>query len=383
MAMTDSGSTEQRDGPTLIDLLAIVVSRRRAFAIITLSSIILGLILAFSVTRYYKSVGRVLPPSEKNTLAGIAGLSSLGRALPQELTGLIGEEDTHNFIAILRSRGVMESIVRQFDLIQVYRVPDSSMERAVETLEGNTEIEWTEERTLEIRVWDEDARRASEITNSYVSLLNKRFYELQTQEARNAREFIERRLGQNREELYEAETMLQQYQEKTGMVFPPDILEGQGSVAELFGTKVRKEIELEILRRSVGEENSQYQQLQLELETLKRKIAKFPEVGIESLRLVRQVIIQQRIMEIIVPLYEQARVDEHKDVPVAYVLDTAIPGERPDKPRRIFIVGIATFLGIAASLGFIWMMEYGTFLKAHNPHQWEKLKGMMRAFRVR
>jgi uncharacterized protein involved in exopolysaccharide biosynthesis len=72
-------------------------------------------------------------------------------------------------------------------------------------------------------------------------------------------------------------------------------------------------------------------------------------------------------MELIVPLYEQAKITENKDVPVAYVLDPAKPGERPDRPKRIFVVGISLFLGIVAAAGTVIFQEYRAWLAADRP----------------
>ena len=79
--------------------------------------------------------------------------------------------------------------------------------------------------------------------------------------------------------------------------------------------KAKKEIEVGILRRTVSADDVRLKQAELELRELERKLSTFPGVGIESLRLYRDLAIQQKIIEFLVPLYEQAKVDEQKDVP--------------------------------------------------------------------
>ncbi len=99
----------------------------------------------------------------------------------------------------------------------------------------------------------------------------------------------------------------------------------------------------------------------------------------ESLRLYREMAIQQKIMEFIIPLYEQAKFDEHKDVPVAYVLDKAVPGERPDRPKRLFVAGAAAFLGFILSLIMIMVNEYLSHLKVEAPDHWQRLAAIKRS----
>jgi len=368
----------------VLDLLLVLARWRKTLVIGILASMIVGIGLAFIVKREYKSVARVLPPKETNTLSGLAGLASLAKSLPGNLARFGKNEDPYDFVAILRSRTILEDVIAKFDLIRVYDIPDASIEKAMKALVDNTEVDWTEENVLEIRVWDVDAQRAAAMANYYADLLNKRNFELLTQEARNNRVFIEQRLAQNREDLRMAEDSLQGYQERRGMVVPSDgSASGLSSFAELYAIRVKKEIEVGILRRTLGETHPQYMQAQLELSMISKELSRFPEIGIGSLRLLREVLIQQKIMEMMVPLYEQARINEHKDVPVAYLLDPAKPGERPDRPRRLVIVAIAVFLGIVVSSIVVVLREHVAHLRASSPEEYQKLLALGRIFRFR
>ncbi|MCU0454132.1 MAG: Wzz/FepE/Etk N-terminal domain-containing protein [Bacteroidetes bacterium] len=349
--------------------LAVVVARRlRLIGWVTLTGLVVGLVLAFTVTRHYKSVTRILPPKESPTLAGLAGLSSLVKNLPGGLTKFGGATDAYDYVALLKSRTISEEVVHRFNLKAVYEMSDSSMERTIKALWMNVEVDWTEENTLEIRVWDEDAQRAADMANAFVQLLNQRSYELQTQEGRNNRVFIEQRVAQNREDLFRAEQELKKYQEQEGLIILPEGSSGGvGAIAELYAMKVQKEIELEVLSKSVERASPLYQRALLEYRSIDEKIARIPDVGMNSLRRYREVLIQQKIMELIVPIYEQAKINEYKDVPVAYVLDAAKPGERPDRPKRLFVLGISVFLSLVIAFGTVAFMEYRAWMISERP----------------
>ena len=339
----------------IADLARIIARYRKSIAIIVGFSCVVGIVTALLVSRQFKSVTRVLPPKETNMLSGLSGLSTMMKSLPGGLGSLAKKnDDAFDYIAILRSRTVMEEIARKFDLMKVYEISDGSMEKTLKELRANSEIEWAEDNTMEIRVWDTDTRRAADIANAFVDLLNNRSRELQNSEARFNRKFIENRVLTNREDIAKAEEKLQKYQEEKGIMIPMDPSSaGVSSFGELYAMLVKKEIEKDLVRRSMGDDNPQYQQLTSELAAIRSQLSKFPKLGIESLRLYRELYIQQKIMELIVPMYEQAKVNENKSVPVAYILDTAIPGERPDRPKRLFILGIIVFLGIITSAGYI------------------------------
>ena len=60
-------------------------------------------------------------------------------------------------------------------------------------------------------------------------------------------------------------------------------------------------------------------------------------------RLMRDYEIQNKLLEFIYPIYEQARIEEQKDMPVVLVVDTAIPPQKKSSPKRVLIV-IGAFL---------------------------------------
>jgi len=367
--------TEADRGSQFLDLLTVIRRHIKILIAGTLSALVIGLALAFTVTRYYQAITRVLPPKESAMLSGLGGISSLMKSLPAGLNKIGGVDDAFNYMAILKSQTVMASVVEKFSLKSVYEIPDSSLEKAIKELRTNVEVDWTEENALEIRVWDKDRVRAAAIADYLVELLNERSIQLQTQEASNNRKFIEQRVIQNREDLRKAEEELKAYQETHGSLIISDVNSASLSpIAELYATRAVKEMELDVIAKTMGETNAQYRQKKVEFEVLNSRLQKFPEIGVRSVRLFREIAIQQKIMEMLVPLYEQAKVSEHKDVPVAYLLDKALASERPDRPKRASIVGIATILGFLLSLVFITLREYLGQLQSRDPRRYEQLR---------
>ena len=177
-------------------------------------------------------------------------------------------------------------------------------------------------------------------------------------EARENRVFIERRLDASRIELARTEDSLRAYQEQVKMIIIPDQgSSGIGALSELYALKAKKEIELAILKKSVTPEDPAIVQLKLELGEINNKLESFPEIGMASLRLYRDVLIQQKIVEFLIPLHEQARVDEQKDVPVLLVLDRAVPAEKKTRPQRMLIVLTTILLTLFGTIGWVFFIE--------------------------
>jgi tyrosine-protein kinase Etk/Wzc len=123
-----------------------------------------------------------------------------------------------------------------------------------------------------------------------------------------------------------------------------------GGAGELYGMKAKKEIELAVLEQRMSGDDPAIAQLELEIREIDRKLETFPEIGIESIRLYRDVVIQQKILEILLPLYEQAKVDEQKDVPVLLVLDRAVVAENKTVPKRSLVVFASASIVLLLSL---------------------------------
>jgi tyrosine-protein kinase Etk/Wzc len=334
----------------IIDFL-IVIAKYKKFIIrfvllILLSSIILFYLI---LPRWYKSVAVVMPPKQKNTLGLINSITRA--AAPLRSLGVGGvTDDLAQFQAILNSRRVMETVVNQFDLLSVYGL--KSVEKTIKELEGNCAFSLgKEDVALEISVYDTDPKRAANMANYFVEALNKTYLEMSVTEARSNREFIETRLTKVYKDLNDTEDAFKRYQQRSEIAFIPE--QGGNSisaVAELIAMKVKKELEVGIIEQSSGPDNEFLRQLKGELKEIKKKVDLIPEAGMQAIRLYRNMVTQEKILEYIVPLYEQAKIEEQRNTPTVIVLDTAVPAEKPSKPKRMLIISLIGF--ISTILGY-------------------------------
>jgi len=173
---------------------------------------------------------------------------------------------------------------------------------------------------------------------------------------------------------------LKAFQQKYGIYALPEQTESAiKAAAELKSQAVAREIELGIAKRSLGTDNPQTQALQLQLAEVNKKLREMkygtadwykdqslslfvpfkdvPGLATEYIRLYREFEIQNKLMEFLLPLYEQAKIDEEKDTPVVLVLDQAVPPERKAKPRRSLIVLIFMALAFMFSTTWVFVRE--------------------------
>lgn len=387
----EEGIDGQMRGNNLFDYLYILIKRRKFILTTVLGVAILSAGLSLLLPNWYAATASVLPPKRPGGLLSLleGGISSIFKSIPGLSGRLGGSQEAYSYLAILQSRTAMEKVIQKFDLINVYEIRKNSVEKAVKALRNNTEFDYATEGNITITVYDKDPQRAADMANYFVEQLNELSVQLGTQEARNNREFVERRYQQNMRDLKTAEDSLRAFQEKYGIyALPEQTASAIKAATELKSEAMAREVEFGIARQSLGTENPKTKALQLQLDELNKKLLEMkygtadwfknkslslfvpfqnvPELGMEYIRLYREFEIQNKLMAFLLPLYEQAKIDEQKDTPVVLVLDQAIPPERKSKPRRTLIVLIFTTLAFLFSTTWVFVQEIYDREKEHN-----------------
>jgi uncharacterized protein involved in exopolysaccharide biosynthesis len=361
-----------------IDLLdyVVVLARHKRFIVRFVSaSVLIAIILFYLVIpRWYKSTAVVMPPRQKSMLSMMSSLKSSTSSLRALGLG-VQNDDIQQYQVILNSRRIKEAVINKFDLMKVYDL--DIMEKAIKELEDNVGIALgKEDAALEINVYDTSPHRAADIANYYVEMLNKIYIEISVAEATSNRMFLEDRYNKNIEDLKSTEEKYKKFQEKYGVYSMSDQIKAAIEVAaKLQSEIVLKEVELGIIERTTTLENENRKNVKIELDELRRQMKnmkfgpssqnsgiqifpsfeKAPEIGIQYLNHFRDMEIQGKILEILVPLYEQAKIEEQRNIPMVLLLDSAVPAVKASKPKRLIIILLAFLVSIIlASLIALW-----------------------------
>ncbi|MFZ1289656.1 MAG: Wzz/FepE/Etk N-terminal domain-containing protein [Melioribacteraceae bacterium] len=338
----------------------------------------ISLIISFLVPKWYTSTASIIPPKSSGGLLGdITNISSTIKDLSKSL-GKLGSvsNEAYSFLAILESRTSFEKVIKKFNLRSVYEFDsDDYIEEVIQKLESNVEVNVADEGNINIKVTDEDPRRAADIAAYFVELLNEISTELGTYEARNNREFIEKRYLQCLDDLEDAEDSLKVFSEKYSVYSISDQTKASISAASELKAKIEIEkIELNLMKKNFGDNSPFVRDKEIIIMELGKRLYEFkytnektkndisfftpfselPQVGIKLLRLKADYELQTKILEFILPVYEQAKIEEKKDIPVCLLLDKPVPAEKKAGPKKAIIVGaaflISLFLSIILSL---------------------------------
>ena len=378
-----SNSPDKEKTKKFEDLLIVLVKYRRTIFINVLIITIAAAVISLIIPNKYTATSSFISPKKKGGIFGdIAGFSSTIKDLSKTLGGRLGTvtDEAYNYLVILQSRTASEQVIEKFNLREVYEIDtDKPYEDVIKELESNIDFNIEDEGNIVISVTDEVPKRASDIANYYVQIVNEMSVELGVTESRNNREFIEKRFFQAQKDIANIEDSLENFSRKYNVM----ALEEQMKAAIEVAAKVKAELEIAkleqtILLKNYGRDNPVVQESELKVIELNKQLAnlkfgedknlksslnlfvpfeKVPETGVMYVRLMRDYEIQNKLLEFIYPIYEQARIEEQKDMPVVLVVDEAISPQKKSSPKRTLIVIGAFLISFFFSLGYVLIKE--------------------------
>ena len=392
---TRGQETITQDNEVLTDNLLLFWTNRRLIIKNTIIVAFISLIISLLLPKWYASKAVVLSSG-----AGKFNFLSSISPIPVANFGLSTiNEDINNFIAILQSRTVKEYMVNKFNLVERYNQRD--IEYAMEAFEEKMELEVTEEGTLEISIIDKDPIVAKQMVSEVLIMLDQINQNIGMEAGKYNREFLEKRLNQNENNLEKAELDLKIFQEKTGII---DLVAQLSSTmqmsaqaynsifdayTELYAKKIETETQLAVakttlsinnptlmqLEKLLNEQTFQLEQLMIELDAKLQYLLSsitptqvdnipniefsvsfnsLPSLGLENARLIREVKLQSTIQEILIPQYEQAKLEETKNIPTLQLIDKPKVAINKAKPKRALIVIGSTLMSILVSFTFVY-----------------------------
>jgi capsule polysaccharide export protein KpsE/RkpR len=283
-------------------------------------------------------------------------------------------------------------VIGKFDLTSVYGITQYPREKTMKELLSNVEFHEGDGGILEVSVYDRDPLRATDMANYFLEVLNEINSGLHSQNAKGNRVFIEQRYRQCLEDVRKAEDSLHAFQVKNGVVALPEQLEATIKAGtEIYGKIAAKEIELDVMRRTLSDSHPLVVEAEIQLGALRGKLSDFntgkgirPDemkilvplgkasgLGLEYYRLYRDTEIQNRIFEFITPLFEQAKVEEQRSTPSVVVLDRATLPERKAKPRVAIFALIGAVASLLAAVIVVLTGEGIRRLRSLDPARWD------------
>jgi len=396
--LIDKSNGDERRTNFWLDVFILVLKKKKvifacAFLIMSITALYL-----LTLDKWYESKAIILLPEKSSSpLDALSGSLGIGASV----LGINAPANTSRYIAIVSSRRLREDLIDHYNLKESYGV--EKVDDALRILEKDLVAD-TDRKLGTIVItfhFFGDADKTAEMTNYVVAKLDEINRELATEQAKFTRKFIEDRYLQAKQDLKITEDSLNSFQKKYSVISIPEQTKAAiEAAAKLQAQYVAKETEYNVKKKTLGSNHPDLQLLESELQELRKSqnqmenggmdlsifipFKKTPDLAMSYIRLFRDVQINGKIVEFLMPQYEQAKIQEAKDTPTLLVLDTAKAADYSYKPRRTVItltVGVLTCIVMILLLYFReyqlneWTernKEFNTMLTLLKPSNWFK-----------
>ena len=349
---------------SLFDIAKIVWKRKKT--IITIVSIVtvLSLVFSFLLPKWYRATSVIVSKGGSSGLniGAIAGQFGLGGMLGG------GDETQNRYIAILNSTSIKRDVAKKFNLQEKYN--KKTMMKTIEEFNSHYNVNIGDEMQIFISIIDKDQEIVSDMVNYTVEILDSLNIALSTSSAHSKKIFIEKQMQDIQDTLVKVENELIKIMKDENILSLEDQVKvGVEKAAELKSGIIMKEIELEVAEKTFQSGSPQIIQLKYELKSLQGKFNDFyksstgkrllpnfstiPEVGLKIEVSKRKIEYYTTLLKYMGPQYEEAKIEEAKDIPTFQILDEATRPELKYKPKKALIVIFGWFMSLCFSIIFV------------------------------
>ncbi|MFA5032713.1 MAG: Wzz/FepE/Etk N-terminal domain-containing protein [bacterium] len=373
----------------LLDYIRVLVEYSKFIFWNTFIVTAFALIISFIMPEKYTSSASLLPPLSGTEMLGNIGTSMLGLG---SISGLTGNTPSDLFAAILKSKPVMDGVIKDGQLMKVYKT--RTMKGTYSILSKSTIVSVTPEGIILLSVTGNTPELAKLMTDSYIKNLDLINKNLLMSIGKRNRIFIEKRLEEVKNKLKLTEDSLCEFQGINKTISLQDELQPLLiAIADIKAKIISDEITLAMLRDYATEENPEVVRINSELKELNVKLHKMeyekddshfgigfsiplnnlPTVSLELLRLTRDIKIQEKVLGLLTEQYELAKSQEIKDSPTINILERPTIPERKSYPKRSVIIIIAFMLSLFTAIFFAFCLNWINNLSATEQTEWKKV----------
>ena len=339
-------------------------------------------VYARTLPEYFKATVNCVPPSSDvgglgSALGGISstlkdiGLSKLGGK----------SSESYEFITILFTRTIRDSMINRFDLVKEYEMEEQPMKDVRSEFEDNLEVNLHTEGNYEISIWSRDPHKAVTMCDAFVSYANDITNHIQRAEAEKSASYLEIRLTVMDSALSALTDSLGRYSRNYRLFSPLDQASASAkALAESKGELLKQETILGLLEHNYGANDPQVRSTKVLVEQLRVQFEKSQTqkgfagnfaltdaatIGARYMLIFAEFEAYTKLKAFLLPSLEQARLDMHKSAPSLIVIDEPIPAEKRDRPKRLFMAAgtglgvlILSLLFLLAKRGWNSMMQH-------------------------
>ena len=350
------------------NLVRILWQKKYIFIISIFSVALITFIITSLMPKTYKASLTFIINKEENGL----GINNLLSNLPFKL-GSGASSDADKYMALLGSRKIKDKLIKEFDLWNVYKV--DYIEQLYKSIAKDVEFIDNMDGTITINTYYKRyPEKAAQMCKMVYDELYNLALKLKKEKSTNYRIYMEENLKSVEQRLSILEDSLKLFQIKYKVInFEEQIKISFKVLGELEAQSLYYKIERDVLKTSVAGNNPKQKEINQRLLAIKKSIDdlhrsgekyliafdNMPNYGLSYFRLVRNITIQQELLKVLLPLVENAKIEEQKSTINIQIIDPPFVPQYKYKPKRLFYMVIVSLItGILMLLYFALMHAY-------------------------
>lgn len=339
-----------------------------------LLSVIVSGVIAFNISNRYTAIVNAVPPQSSGSAfeSAASGISSALKDFGLSKLGGSGA-DGYAFIVLMQSETVKDSIINRYHLDKVYDIPKSKYSELIAEFDANFTVNLETDGNYTISVSDVDPKRASEMANKYIEIVNYFAQKMYHSEQKINREYMEQRLLLLDSTISKISFSLAKLSKDKMLFSPTDQAKALSSaLAEIKAQIIKYDIQYEMYKSNYGEADDYTQMAKNLLEQTKSQYQKAitqpgfagnftlsegGAVGVDYMKLYTELEAYSKAKGYLFPLLEKTRLDERKSVKSLFILDPAKVPDKKSYPKRSIIIAGSAIGGFAISVIIILIIN--------------------------
>ncbi len=359
---------------------------QKRIAVVTLACAAAGLLYGLLAPKWYRSVVTVVPAKSQRSGGGLAGLlggDAAGLAAGF-MEGALGGADGPRIAAVLQSIAVSDAVIEKFDLRRRYG--EKYQENARDELWRHCDVKVLPKPSLvQLSCEDKDPKFVQAMLAYFADYGNQVFRRVSVSSASEEVRFLEKRVGELRQQADDAAARMREFQEKHHIIdLDTQAKAVVSSLAALNSQSITKQMELDYARTFSAGDEPTMRQLRSQLSVVEGKARdlqepspdggqpgerrkgrgkgssadmfpaalQVPQLRAEFEKLYRDRKVAEATLVFALERLEGARANEARDVSTFLVLDPPTLPTKRSRPRRLLIVG--AFMLVALGAAFVY-----------------------------
>jgi uncharacterized protein involved in exopolysaccharide biosynthesis len=405
----------EEDTISLLDLLGVLVKRRRLILFTTLFAAVF--IVLFSIytlkvpatspanpmPNVYSPTVEVLIQDQgsSNSLSSIlsgSGGSTLANLLGSSVSGATSTS-SDLAQALLTENTILDQVVKDFNIIQKYHIEKYPLTSSRKLIKNNLKTKYDAKTgILSVSYTDTDPVFATKVVNEIVDLLQQRFRALTMEKVIKKKNFLGERAKEIASDLKKAENAIIAFQKKYGIVdlgaqtaqSAQQLASYQSQLYQLelqkqnlllynkpdSATVVRKQNEIDQLRKFINELEGGFRVYSAQTIPADQLV----QLGVDYQNLQMNVTLQSTLYKTVREQFEASKIEELSPSQTLQIIEHAEVPELKSGPSRGIISIIVTISAFFLAVFTAFIMEY--FDKAgQDPIEAQKLEAIRKVFR--